>query len=245
MIVLYLLFRLEDMICADVDRIHFFKVLRLLCLQSLTSGGIRTSKYEGIKRLIVQNYGYEESFTLANLERAGLLKKKDIVLVDGPSLWQGLRKQLRLIDDEGSKVEDFSSVAAGYSPLTVRLVQSLGSSTGWAAVADVMKLLPGPLLEVTQGDSPEELSEALGRARDLSHLSLSTLDDHPTKRNILVFVVGGLTYLEIAAFRCVDPCQLVMSIGHDTSRADIYLGNRPFLIEFFSEQRRSSTAPRC
>jgi hypothetical protein len=55
----------------DTDGANYGKIIRLLCLQSLTAGGIRTSKYESIKRLLVQCYGYDQTFTLSNLEKAG------------------------------------------------------------------------------------------------------------------------------------------------------------------------------
>jgi vacuolar protein sorting-associated protein 33A len=213
---------IEEMICADVDRVQMFRALRLLCLQSLTAGGVRTARYEAIKRLIIQNYGYEELFTLINLERAGILKKKDLVLVDGPSVWQGIRKQLKLIDDESS-VEGFSYVAAGYSPLLVRLVQCLGRAAGWSSIADAMRLLPGPLLEVTQSAIAEELNDAIKRrpASSGSHqqsdynIDLEN-DSLSTKRTMLVVVIGGLTFLEIAAFRYLSrdpafPYRIIMA----------------------------------
>ncbi len=60
-----------DVIYMDTDRANYYKVMRLLCLQSLALGGIRTSKYEAIKRLLVQCYGFDQTFTLSNLEKAG------------------------------------------------------------------------------------------------------------------------------------------------------------------------------
>jgi len=217
--------QIEEMICADTDRTLFYRVVRLLCLQSLTAGGIRSNKLDAIRRLVVQTYGYEHLFTLSNLERAGLLKRKDLMLVDTAPPWQGLRKQLRLIDDriDMSRPDDASYVSAGYAPLSVRLVQTL-ATTGWRALADnVMRLLPGPMLEFTQTSIPEELPEALARsaaaaatssssasfsssAADASHAFSSSVfssirDEEGGKKVMLVFVVGGLSFLEVAAFR--------------------------------------------
>lgn len=62
---------IEDILCADVARTELLRVLRLLCLQSLTAGGIRTAKYDVLRRIISQNYGYQQLFTLSNLEKAG------------------------------------------------------------------------------------------------------------------------------------------------------------------------------
>lgn len=46
--------QVEDAICADTDRSLFYKTLRLLCLQSLTAGGIRSNRYDSLKRQIIQ-----------------------------------------------------------------------------------------------------------------------------------------------------------------------------------------------
>ncbi len=64
--------QIEESIYEDVDRCHLFKVLRLLCLQSLTTGGIRSNKLDLFRRLIAQTYGFEELFTITNLEKCGM-----------------------------------------------------------------------------------------------------------------------------------------------------------------------------
>jgi hypothetical protein len=120
-----------------------------------------------------------------------------------------------------------SYVAAGYAPLSVRLLQILGSSS-WTAANDIVRLLPGPLLEFTQQDSvAEELTEALARTADTTSSNTNSSnsnssnsnsgngvglglglggssyysDDMKSKRVLLFYVVGGLSFLEIAAIR--------------------------------------------
>lgn len=221
--------------------------------------------------------------------------------MDVAPVWQTLRKQLkyvvmnscirflslfltvpifltvythRLIDERVnmSRPDDISYVSAGYAPLLVRLVQSLSSTNNsWAAMGDIMKLLPGPLLEFTQTVRPEDLSEALARsateaanatasstgalggfgassltpaalltyttgimnggansdmgsAQQQRHKSTNSMtgssganallggmsdmrlfdDNTSEKKTMLVFVVGGLSYLEVAAFRFIS-----------------------------------------
>lgn len=219
--------QIEDMICADTDRTLFYRALRLLCLQSLTAGGIRSSRYDSMRRLFVQTYGYEHLFTLSNLERTGLLRRKDVMLVDTASTWAALRKQLRLIDERAgvsaARPDDISYVSAGYAPLSVRLVQLLANG-GWRGIADVMRLLPGPLLEFSQSPGvAEELPEALARsnaelasAAPASDFYSAGAGQDGGKKILLVFVVGGLTFLEIAAFRFLSrdpsyPFHIVMA----------------------------------
>ena len=86
---------IEEMVYADVMGTELYRILRLLCMQSLTAGGIRANRYDVIRKAIGQNYGLQHLFTLSNLERAGLIRRKDVVLVDAAPVWQTLRKQLR------------------------------------------------------------------------------------------------------------------------------------------------------
>jgi hypothetical protein len=85
-----------------------------------------------------------------------------------------------------------------------------------------MRLLPGPLLEFTQTSTPDELPEALARSNNNSNINSSSVEHQPGygsysssdasylglldseevgKKVMLVFIVGGLSFLEIAAFR--------------------------------------------
>ena len=52
-----------------------YDVLRLLCLQSLTADGIRASRYDNMRRLIIQTYGFKYINTFRNLEIAGNIFK--------------------------------------------------------------------------------------------------------------------------------------------------------------------------
>jgi hypothetical protein len=68
-----------------------------------------------IRKLISQVYGYEELVNMYNLERCGLIKRKEgAVLVEATPAWQILRKQLRLIEDQ-PQGNDISYVSAGES----------------------------------------------------------------------------------------------------------------------------------
>lgn len=142
---------LEDMVAAYEP---VAQVLRLLCLQSLTAGGIKASKYETLKREVVQSYGYEYLFALSNMEQAGLLKKADqlnVVFGSSGGSWASLRRTLRLVKENVNTQtpDDIAYVSSGYAPLSVRLLQ-LSHKPGWAACPEVFKLLPGPTLEFTQ-----------------------------------------------------------------------------------------------
>lgn len=221
---------IERIICADAEGKEFYRILRLMCIQSLTAGGIRASRYDTLRRSIIQTYGYEHLFTLSNCERAGLLKKKDIILVDTTqSVWQGVRKQLKLIDDDVDVINptSISYVSSGYAPLSVRLVEKLGTRgpQSWRGIGEVMRLLPGPTLEFTQTSVPEELSDAIDRTNhqllnnpmtSQNNASMEALALTSSKKVMLVLVIGGLSFMEIAAFRFLSnhqdfPYRIVMA----------------------------------
>lgn len=51
-------------------------VLRLLCLFSVTQGGLKQETFENLKRTFIIEYGYPEIATMCNLEVAGLFTPK-------------------------------------------------------------------------------------------------------------------------------------------------------------------------
>ena len=63
--------QLEDIICADVDGMRLHTVLRLICLYSLCGGGIRSARYDALRRLVTQVYGFGRLVAWDNLEKRG------------------------------------------------------------------------------------------------------------------------------------------------------------------------------
>jgi vacuolar protein sorting-associated protein 33A len=60
---------IEELIARDTP---LPQVLRLLCIYSCTSGGIKPREYDQFRRLILQGYGYQHLLTLNNLEKLQL-----------------------------------------------------------------------------------------------------------------------------------------------------------------------------
>jgi lysine-specific histone demethylase 1 len=63
--------QIEELLASDSRRTQLLRVLRLLCLQSTTSGGIRAARYDAIRRSVAHTYGYQHLYTMSNLEKAG------------------------------------------------------------------------------------------------------------------------------------------------------------------------------
>ncbi|GAA5837209.1 hypothetical protein JCM3766R1_002160 [Sporobolomyces carnicolor] len=115
-------------------------VLRLVCLLSVISGGLKPKVVDELKREILQTYGHAHLPLLVSLTRLGLLSRPSPTGTTSSSsssssskksAFATARKPLRLIVDDvdESHPVDMSYVYSGYAPVTVRLVQcALGGS---------------------------------------------------------------------------------------------------------------------
>ncbi|KAI9353386.1 Sec1-like protein [Zopfochytrium polystomum] len=114
------------------------QVLRLLCLYSMTTGGLKQPKYDfsspragsglllfaifALYLIVVQTYGVEHILTLQNLASLNMFRTLDT----SKSTFSQSRQQLRLaVDDvDEQKPNDISYVYSGFAPILVRLVQA-------------------------------------------------------------------------------------------------------------------------
>jgi len=138
------------------------EVLKLICLQSLCGGGIRSKYFDSLRRDFLQTYGYEYLTLLSALERMGMLKKKETFLDTGATLWSSIRRAFNLISDGDVDVmnpNDMAYVTSGYAPLSARMVQFAGSP-GWSVCQEALRLVPGPTLQIRQTDAPMELDQS-------------------------------------------------------------------------------------
>lgn len=53
------------------------KILRLMCLFSITQSGLKTDLLDSLRRFYIMNYGYSELITLMALQESRLLRPKD------------------------------------------------------------------------------------------------------------------------------------------------------------------------
>jgi hypothetical protein len=128
-------------------------ILRLLCLYSLVSGGIKPRLFGSLKRDLLQTYGYKHVNPLIKLSTLSLLTNtgssggggvasgvpglimSGMSLMGGRSAFSGARKPLKRIVNEldGPDPNDISYTYSGYAPLSVRIVESIcfDKSTDW------------------------------------------------------------------------------------------------------------------
>ncbi|RTE78134.1 hypothetical protein BHE90_007369 [Fusarium euwallaceae] len=216
---------IEELIARDAP---MRETLRLLCIYSCISGGIRPKEFDQFRRLVLQGYGYQHLLTLNNLEKLQLFLSKSSPLAGmipipgnaGPTgnktNYTYLRKQLRLIVDEVQEDDpnDISYVYSGYAPLSIRLVQCI--------------LQKQYLLSVTKGNGASAAGVPAGVGTQgwqgfdeaVKHVRGQTFYEHQkgedkavkarallsgggNKQTVFVVFVGGITFTEIAALRFI------------------------------------------
>lgn len=212
---------IEELIARDVP---LSTILRLLCLESCLSNGIRQRDLDNFKRQILNAYGFQHLITLANLEKMGILAPREshrgylnpISGTAGQTAtdWNAVRKSLKLWVDDVQEADptDIAYVFSGYAPLSVRLVQcilqktvlynlinarqpsSAPTGSGWKGFEDTLARIRGATVDVTQKGSDADASQA--------RKTLRGSKEGP--KISIVFFLGGVTYAEIAAVRFVS-----------------------------------------
>ncbi|XP_003380001.1 vacuolar protein sorting-associated protein 33A [Trichinella spiralis] len=161
----------------------FSKVLRLMCLQSLTNAGLKTKLYDQYRREFLQSYGYQYLLLFVELEKVGLFTKNSTDNRNQASSYPNIRKLFDLIiDNHTNELEpnDVSYVYSGYAPLIPRLCQQW-AKPGWTEIMDNLSKVPG-ITKLAAGDERRIKSK--------------------NRRNIvLVLFVGGVTSAEVSALR--------------------------------------------
>lgn len=216
---------IEELIARDTP---LAEVLRLLCIYSCVSGGIKSKDFDYFRRLVVEGYGYQHLLTLHNLEKLQLFLSRsspmaNMIPMPGAGAATGtktnytyLRKQLRLIVDEVNEhdPDDIAYVYSGYAPLSIRLVQcvlqkqylfSLMRSNAVAGTAAVA----GSGAQGWRGFD-EVVKHARGptfddiqKGEDKAIKARALLSGGGDRKTVFVVFVGGITFTEIAALRFI------------------------------------------
>ena len=203
-------------------------VLRLLCLESCLSNGIRQRDLDNFKRHILHAYGFQHILTLSSLEKMGLLVPREshrgylnpIAGAAGQTAtdWNTARKTLKLWVDDVQEEDptDISYVFSGYAPLSVRLVQSILQKSYLQSLA-ATKVTAATGAAPASGTGWKGYEDILSRIRgatvdvtqkgsdaDASHARKQLRGSKEGPKTSFVFFLGGVTYAEIAALRLVS-----------------------------------------
>ncbi|KAF6754272.1 ATP binding protein [Ephemerocybe angulata] len=152
---------IEDLIAQGAD---MQIVIRLLCLASITAGGIKAKTLENIKREILQTYGFQYLPLLLSLAQPSLamLLPNPLPPSVSPSSkypFSLVRKSLRLLLDDNlealEEVEnDIGFVYSGWAPISIRLVQCIAQKGG---------VISNPAEKEKSGD--EQSKASIGRVQ--------------------------------------------------------------------------------
>ncbi|KAJ5482792.1 hypothetical protein N7539_006238 [Penicillium diatomitis] len=214
---------IEELISRDIP---LKSVLRLLCLESCMSGGLRARDLENFKRQVLQAYGHQHLLTFWALEKMELLQPRSsatAMLIPTSGAQPGsktnygyLRKNLRLVIEEVSEKEpdDISYVYSGFAPLSVRLVQCVLQKQYVLALAKGGK--PAASMNTTSPASPgwlgfeDVIKSARGstfnivqKGDDKAVRARQVLSGNSATKTVYVFFLGGITFTEIAALRFI------------------------------------------
>lgn len=202
--------------------------LRLLCIYSCISGGIKPKEFEQFRRLILQGYGYQHILTLNNLEKLQLFLSRasplaGMIPMTGNAVASGdktnytyLRKQLRLIMDEVQEDDpnDIAYVYSGYAPLSIRLVQCVLQKQYLLGVTKGPNAASGSVSSGAGTQGWHGFDEAVKHVRGQTFYELQKGEDKAVKarallsgsgnkQTVFVVFVGGITFTEIAALRFI------------------------------------------
>lgn len=155
------------------------RVLRLLCLLSLTNGGLKPRIFDSIRESMMLSYGIPQIITaMQHLERTGLLTKQSGSRQTFPQLRRVGR--LWVEDLNEAAPNDIAYAYSGYASLLVRVVEAMADPSGRGWNSEVVDQAPGEKAELVTE------AEVAGGTRI-----------------VVVFVIGGVTHAEISALRFV------------------------------------------
>ncbi|KAK6067014.1 Lysine-specific histone demethylase 1A [Seiridium cupressi] len=216
---------IEELIARDTP---LPEVLRLVCIYSCISGGIKSKEFDYFRRLILEGYGYQHLLTLNNLEKLQLFLSRSspmagMIPMPGSGTATGtktnytyLRKQLRLIVDEVNEHDpnDIAYVYSGYAPLSIRLVQCILQKQYLLSITRSSGATGAGAVTNSGAQGWRGFDEAAKHARgptfdevqkgeDKAVKARALLSGGGDKKTVFVVFVGGITFTEIAALRFI------------------------------------------
>jgi hypothetical protein len=168
----------------------------MLCLLCLT-GSLKQDQLQFFKKEILQTYGYNQLLTLMNLEKIGLLVAKN------KNEFLSLVKFLKLNNENVDEIEpnDIAYVFSRYAPLSVRLVEyELGDKKGWSSYVSNQAFSRFVQSFMLATLPPRNAKDNSNNA--INEYSVTISNTVPS--TVVVLMLGGLTYSEVAAFRLIS-----------------------------------------
>jgi hypothetical protein len=170
--------------------------LRLLCLQSVCSGGLKAKRLEQVRRDMIQQYGFHLLRGLDALGRLGLMRPYDR---GNFALTAAVRKGTKCCAaDQEDELTDVHFAYSRFAPLSVRCVQGLMATLPGAerpSEQEYLRHLPGGPPLVQSQARPMASAAASGGG------SGGAGGSGEKKSIACVVFVGGVTHAEISSLR--------------------------------------------
>ncbi|CAI5445878.1 unnamed protein product [Caenorhabditis angaria] len=169
---------LEDQI---FDAAPLYRILRLISVHSLTSGGLKPSVLQQYRRAVNQSYGSSALNKILKMQKMGLIREKGgsgkMSCEYAPILFQQMKKQYDMLPQNVNemKLDDPSYAYSGFTPLLVKIIEE-GDKVRWTGW---QKTIVGAENSTTKNDVIAD-SDSSGTC---------------------IFVLGGITRAETAIIK--------------------------------------------
>ncbi|CAB3405674.1 unnamed protein product [Caenorhabditis bovis] len=192
-------------------------VISMMALASLKLDGVPDDAYDEFTELYLQKYGYERIYEIQNLRNFGIIYARrhtssDRNLSDRAKTWENLTKRFRIV--KGNEPMDMSNptdmsyvFGARISPLLCKIVEDT-MEHGWNKV-DYERIVGKNNVLVEEN----------------SYIAADRRPDNRMRKAIMVFVLGGVTYWEVAALRLLavqKNFRILISATHIVSKSEYY-----------------------
>lgn len=164
------------------NKSDMFILLKLICIENMTQKKIKESIFDKLKKDFLLTYGFQEIFLWNNLEKLGILSKKESRIP-----YDYIIRKLHLIEEnvDLKNPNDPAYSYGGYCPITIRLIEK-AIKEGWNRLKTELNIIERINLFPSEKDENEILNPK----------------DH--QNFILLVFIGGITYGEIDAIRYLN-----------------------------------------
>lgn len=170
--------------------------LQILCLLSFVDGDISNEAFITIRKEFVEKHGLEAVLKLQALQRAGFLKEGSSIIgkMTSTSYFKNISKKLELVDPDIFEKNPKGKIFPyfGYKPLFGKILE-LSVLGEWNQPNFINRLSE----KVTTHGNPSSIIENCRswKSEDKGIANLAR------KKKILIILIGGATYAELAAMR--------------------------------------------
>ncbi|EEB05535.1 vacuolar sorting protein Vps33 [Schizosaccharomyces japonicus yFS275] len=166
-------------------------VLRMLCLASVVSDGLRAKDIDVYRREITQTYGYEHLITLHRLMETPLLQIRTTsgLPFQKSSLYQQWLRTYPIIVENVNEQQpdDIAYTYGGYGPLSVHILRDILEHRDAPDAVTRLTSLPGKYVDY-RSEQPLNHKNTLPTA-------------NPSPKTVVILFLGGCTYAELSALR--------------------------------------------